>query len=102
MAQPLALVSGLLLLLATGKLRRDDPDAPILVLTQQAGNGQASRGLRSWKLLRSAHRGPTSADGAMAIHGWVRIRWFMHALETMNVGFGRTSLVVAASDGPGG
>jgi hypothetical protein len=38
----------------------------------------------------------------MAIHGWVRIRLFMHALETMNVGFGRTSLVVAASDGPGG
>jgi len=25
----------------------------------------------------------------------------MHAFETMNVGFGRTSLVVAASDGPG-
>jgi hypothetical protein len=26
----------------------------------------------------------------------------MYAFETMNVGFGRTSLVVAASDGPGG
>jgi hypothetical protein len=26
----------------------------------------------------------------------------MHARETMNVGLGRTSLVVAAGDGPGG
>jgi hypothetical protein len=38
----------------------------------------------------------------MAFSRWVRILLFMHALETMNVGFGRTSLVVAASDGPGG
>ena len=28
--------------------------------------------------------------------------WVMDARETMNVGLGRTSLVVAASDGPGG
>jgi hypothetical protein len=31
-----------------------------------------------------------------------RIQGVMNRRETMNVGFGRTSLVVAASDGPGG
>ena len=46
--------------------------------------------------LRCVDRPICAVPGAMYPHG------VMDERETMNVGLGRTSLVVAASDGPGG